>query len=83
MTDERSEEPCPKGDRAFVRAKEGVMPVEQREAGRWKRERPKSGTNTVGSALEGSARWRDPCPMGMGGTDRLDRTHVGNPGNGD
>src|SRR5208282_4668597 len=53
------------------------MPVEQREAGRWKRERQKSGTNTVGSAREGSTRWRDPCPMGMGGTGRLDGTHVG------
>src|ERR1700686_1635154 len=53
------------------------MPVEQREAGRWKRERQKSGTNTVGSAREGSTRWRDPRPMGMGGTGRLDGTHVG------
>src|SRR5260370_35708684 len=59
------------------------MPVEQREAGRWKRERQKSGTNTDGSAREGSPRWRDPCPMGMGGTGRLDGTHVGNLGNGD
>src|ERR1700692_868152 len=53
------------------------MPVEQREAGRWKRERQKSGTNTVGSAREGSTRWRDPRPMGMDGTGRLDGTHVG------
>src|ERR1700675_1167122 len=53
------------------------MPVEQREAGRWKRERQKSGTNTVGSAREGSTRWRDSRPMGMDGTGRLDGTHVG------
>ena len=51
--------------------------------GRWKRERQKTGTDTVGSAREGSTRGRDPCPMGMGGTSRLDGTHVRNPGNGD
>src|SRR6516162_2652565 len=59
------------------------MPVEPREAGRWKRERQNNGTNTVGSAGNGSTRRRDPCSMGMGGTNGLDRAHVDNPGNGD
>ena len=58
------------------------MPVEPREAGRWKRERQSTGTNTVDSARKGSTRRRDTCPMGMGRTCSLDRAHVGNPGNG-
>src|SRR6266446_7571308 len=59
------------------------MPVEPREAGRWKRERQNTGRNTVDNAGNGSTRRRDPCPMGMGGTSGLDRAHVGNPGNGE
>jgi len=59
------------------------MPVEPREAGRWKRERQNKGTTTLGSAGNGSTRGRHPSPVGMGGTSSLDRTHVGNPGNGD
>src|SRR6516165_2375936 len=41
------------------------------------------GTNTVGSAGNGSTRRRDPCSLGMGGTNGLDRAHVDSPGNGD
>jgi len=59
------------------------MPVESREAGRWKRERENEGTTTLDSAGYGSTRGRHPSPVGMGGTSGLDRTHVGNPGNGD
>jgi hypothetical protein len=46
----RPEELCPGGDRASVVAKKRVMPVEPREAGRWKRERQNGGTTTLGSA---------------------------------
>ncbi len=41
------------------------MPVEPREAGRWKRERQNEGTTTLGSAGNGSTRGRHPSPVGM------------------
>jgi hypothetical protein len=56
------------------------MPVEPREAGRWKREGRKQGTTTLESAGNGSTRGRNPSPLGLGGTGGLDRTHVANPG---
>ena len=59
------------------------MPAEPREAGRWRRERQNEGTTTLDSAGNGSTRGRNPSPVGMGGTNGLDRTYVGNPGNGD
>jgi hypothetical protein len=39
--------------------------------------------NTVGSAREGSTRWRDTRPLGVDRTCSLDGAHVGNPGNED
>jgi hypothetical protein len=56
------------------------MPVEPREAGRWKREGRKQGTTTLESVGNGSTRGRNPSPLGLGGTGGLDRTHVANPG---
>ena len=84
MVDRRPEELCPGGDRASVVAKKrgngrGVKGGRKVE----KRERQNEGTTTPVSAGNGSTRGRYPSPVGMGGTDGLDRTHVGNPGNGD
>src|SRR5260221_11168220 len=58
------------------------MPVESREAGRWKRDRQTRGTKTLESADNGSTRGRDPRPLGGGGTNGLTRRHVGNLGKG-
>ena len=46
------------------------------EAGRWMRHEQADGTTTPDSGGNAYARGRHPCPLGLGGTDRLDRTHA-------
>ncbi len=55
------------------------MGMERRDTGRWIRDRRKAGRATSGSAGDGYASWRDPGPMGLGGTKRLDGTDVDGP----
>src|SRR5262245_57806540 len=59
------------------------MPVEQREAGRWKREVASIATDTAGIGFQrASERRRDPLPLGVGRSGGVDRTYADSPGNG-
>ena len=52
------------------------MTVERRDAGKWMREAPEQRSQTDASGGSASASRRSPRPMVVGGTVRLDRTHV-------
>ena len=62
------------------------MGMEPRGTGRWKGEGDKQATKTVASGrrrVRASARRREPSPMGLGGSQRVDLAHGEGPGNGD
>ena len=66
----------PAGVRASVVAGKRVTTVERRDAGKWMREGTDERKETGASGGNASASRRSPRPLVVGGTERLDRTHV-------
>ena len=64
------------GVRASVIAKKRVTSVEPRDAGKWMRDGTERRNKTGASGSNASASRRYPRPVVVGGTERLDRTHV-------